>query len=131
MTSRPEHTYDFWNESSFGVHHGCDDAAFNDAVLITACEATPPEIKFAIERCFLGVAFDEATEKVRADGLVLNAIFWVMRETNYTDFDGITETYLMAPQYLECFRAMRDGEEHTPLTPEFDHEEWETRYNMS
>ena len=54
-----------------------------------------------------------------------------MQETEYTDFGGIIETYLMSPQYLDAFRAMRDGEEHTSLTPEFDHDEWEARYNMN
>jgi len=38
----------------------------------------------------------------------------------------------MIPQYLDCFRAMRDGEDHTPLEfSNFDHDEWEARYNMS
>ena len=132
MTSKPEHSYGFWNESSFDVHKGCEDATFPDAILVAACEETPPEIKLAIERCFLGVEFCNATRQVQADGLILNAIFWVMRETDYTDFQGIIDSYLMIPQYLDCFRAMRDGEDHTPLEfSNFDHDEWEARYNMS
>ena len=132
MTSKPEHTYDFWEESSFGVHEGCEDATLPDAILMVACEETPPEIKLAIEHCFLGVEFQHATQKVRADGLILNAIIWVMHETGYEDWSSVTEAYLMLPQYLDCFRAMRDGKEFSPMEfTNFDLEEWEARYNMS
>jgi len=126
-----EHTYEFWEESSFDVHHECTEAILPDAILMVACDETPTTVKLAIEHCFLGTEFQHATHSKRADGLILNAIFWIMQETEYTDFGGIIETYLMPPQYLDAFRAMRDGEEHTSLTPEFDHDEWEARYNMN
>ena len=127
-----EHTYDFWKESSFDVQEGCEDATLPDAILMVACEETPPEIKIAIERCFLGVEFNHATQKVRADGLILNAIIWVMHETGYEDYQTVMDAYLMLPQYLDGFRAMRDGDEHSPLEfVNFDLQEWEARYNMS
>jgi len=131
MTSKPEHTYEYWNESSFDVQHGCEDAIFPDSILVAACEETPPMIKVAIERCFLEVDFCDATEQVRADGLILNAIVWVMHTTDYSDYQGVMDAYLMLPKYLEGFRIMRDGEEHIPLTPEFDLAEWEARYQQS
>ena len=127
-----EHTYEFWGESSFGVHEGCEDATLPDAILMVAVDETPPEIKLAIEHCFLGVEFNNATQKVRADGLILNAIIWVMHQTDFSDYQSVIDAYLMLPQYLDCFRAMRDGDEHFPLQfTNFDLEEWEARYNMS
>ena len=126
-----KHTYSFWNESSFDVQEGCEEASFPDAILIAACEDTPAMIKVAIERCFLGVGWEDATENVRADGLVLNAIIWVMRTTDYTDYQGIMDAYKMPAHYEECFRAMRDDDEAPPLPLKFEHDEWEARYNMS
>jgi len=126
------HTYVLWNESSFDVQEGCEDATFPDAILVAACEETPAMIKVAIERCFLGVDWNDATQNVRADGLVLNAIIWVMRQTDYTDYQSVMDAYKMLPHYEECFRAMRDEDTMPPLeTVNFDQAEWEARYQQS
>ena len=92
-----------------------------------AVNQTPPEIKVAVERCFLNTDWNEATDEIKADGLVLNAIFWVMNQTGYTDYLGILETYTMLDRYAEAFREMED----TNPESEFDNAEWEARYQQS
>ena len=123
-------TYVFWDESSFGVSEGCEDASLPDDVIQIACESTPAMIKIAVERCFLGVEFENATPQVRADALVLNAIFWVMHQTGFDDYKGIVKTYKMKEQYVEGFEEMAMGTE-TSIEQDFNTEEWETRYQES
>tara|TARA_R110002051_G_scaffold154430_1_gene226586 strand:- start:59 stop:433 length:375 start_codon:yes stop_codon:yes gene_type:complete len=120
-------TYMWWNLSSFNTREDEEAAVFPDSVIMAACEETPPEIKIAVERCFLGEAFDEATDEIKADALVLNAIFWVMNQTGYEDYLGILETYSMPDRYHAAFRVM-EGESSKS---DFDNAEWEARYQQS
>jgi len=125
MMSKP--TYMWWNLSSFNTREDQEAGVFPDSVIMAACEETPPEIKVAVERCFLNEDFDKATDEIKADGLVLNAIFWVMNQTGYDDYLGILETYSMPDRYAEAFRIMED----TNPSSDFDNAEWEARYQQS
>lgn len=133
-----EHTYTFWQESHFDVFKGCHDAILPDAILAVAFQQTPAEVKIAVEHQFLGTSFVDATGRKRADALILNAIFWVMNQAGYDDFSAIIETYIMPDQYLRGFQILAglkeadlEGADEKLFFSNFDHEEWETRYNMS
>ena len=133
-----KHTYTFWQESHFDVFKGCHDAILPDAILAAACEHTPAEVKIAVESNFLGTTFLDATGRKRADALILNAIFWIMNQSGFDDFSAILETYIMPEQYEDGFRILAGMEDPDPKKDEeklyfsnFDHDEWEARYNMS
>jgi len=123
--------YNFWEASTFDYHHGCPEAAIPDEIIKLALDETPHKIKDAIEVFFMGKTFIECNDAESSDALVINAIFWIMNQTGYTDFGGIIAGYLMIPQYLEVFRRLRDGEEWEALSVEFNIEEWNAIYERS
>ena len=132
MISKP--TYTWWNLSSFNTKEGLDAGIFPDWVINVALDQTPTHVKLAVENCFLNEPFDDASDNIKADGLILNAIFWVMHQTAYVDYAGICEAYTMLPRYEEVFMGM--AHETTALKQDlddldFDTVEWETRYQQS
>ena len=131
MMSKPKFKFLYWDSSTFGTHEGMEAAIIPDEIIQCAVDETPETVKLAVEKFFIGKEFMDCTPSESSDALVINAIFWIMNQTGYTDFGGIIDAYLMLPECLEVFRKLRDDEEWEPLSVEFDEAEWEAIYERS
>jgi len=127
----PKFSFQFWEASTFDYHHGCKEAVIPDEIILAAVAETPENVKIAVETFFMEKPFTECNYTESSDALVINAIFWIMNQTGFTDWGGIMDAYLMLPSYLEVFRRLRDEEEWEPLSVEFDVEEWNATYDRS